>query len=99
MFVEPGFDALLGRIAERHHSVYAARHLDELGVNANVRKHRLATGRWVVVHDGVYRIAGLPLSWRGSLLAACWAGDPDTLASHRSAAELWQLPGRSIDGL
>ena len=97
--MEPGFDALVGRIAERHHSVFAARHLDELGVNANVRKHRLATGRWIVVHDGVYRIAGLPLSWRGSLLAACWAGDPDTLASHRSAAELWQLPGRSIDVL
>jgi very-short-patch-repair endonuclease len=46
------------------------------------------------VHERVYRIVGTPLTWRGQLLAACWAGGTRAAASHRSAAELWQLPGR-----
>ena len=53
------------------------------------------TGRWELVHDRVYRIVGTPLTWRGQVLAACWAGGMRAVASHRTAAELWRLPGRS----
>jgi predicted transcriptional regulator of viral defense system len=93
----PSPDALVNEIAERHHGVFSAEHLRTLGVSTHVRKHRLAAGRWISVQDGVYRIAGIPLSWDGRILAACWAGDEDTVASHRSAAQLWDLPGRATD--
>ena len=52
-------------------------------------------GRWIRLYDEVYAIAGAPRTWRCDLAAACFAGGPRTVASHRSAAELWQLPGRN----
>src|SRR4051794_17806564 len=87
-------DALVTDIAEAHHGVFGAHHLRDLGVSRHVRTRRLASGRWELVHERVYRIVGTPLSWRGQLLAACWAGGTRAAGSHRSAAELWQLPGR-----
>jgi predicted transcriptional regulator of viral defense system len=90
-------DGLVSEVAQRHHGVFASRHLRDLGITAHVRKHRLATGRWEAVHEGVYRLVALPLSWHGRVLAACWAGGTDARASHSSAAELWELPRRSTE--
>jgi predicted transcriptional regulator of viral defense system len=87
-------DASVRDIAEAHHGIFGAHHLRDLGVSRHVRTGRLASGRWEQVHERVYRIVGNPLTWRGRLLAACWAGGTRAVASHRSAAELWQLPGR-----
>ena len=88
-------DALVSQVAESNHGVFAAHHLRELDINRHLRTRRLATGRWERVHEGVYRVVGTPLTWRGRLLAACWAGGTRAVASHRSAAELWELPGRN----
>jgi hypothetical protein len=49
------------------------------------------------LHPGVYRIAGAPTSWRGEVLVVCGAARGLAAASHRTAAELWDLPGRSTD--
>ena len=89
-----GIDRLVGDIAERHHGVFGSHHLDEVGVAGHERDYRLSIGRWIAVHDGAYRCAGTPLTWRGSALAACWAGGLRAVVSHRCAAELWELPGR-----
>jgi very-short-patch-repair endonuclease len=91
------FDEAIARIAEQHHGVFAAQHLDGLGVTRGIRQRRVETGRWRAVHDSVYRIAGAPLTWEGSVLAACWAGGTRALASHRSAAALWELPSGKTD--
>ena len=90
-------DMLVSHIAERHHGIFAQHHLADLRVPDHVREHRLASGRWTLVHDGVYRIVGTPLEWRGRVLAACWAGGTRALASHRTGAELRGLPGGSIE--
>jgi hypothetical protein len=42
---------------------------------------------------GSYRVVGAPTSWKGELLAACWAGGTRALASHRSAAAIRDLSG------
>ncbi|MGZ4802025.1 MAG: hypothetical protein ACXV9P_05420 [Acidimicrobiia bacterium] len=42
-------------------------------------------------------MSGAPITWRGGVLAACWAGGFRAVASHRSAAELLRLPGRRRD--
>jgi very-short-patch-repair endonuclease len=52
-----------------------------------------ASGAWVRVHPGVYRVAGSPESHESDLLAACMAGG-GALASHQSAAWLWRLAQR-----
>lgn len=86
-------DDQVARIAERHHGVFALHHLESLGVSQQSRHLRVATGRWVAVHEGVFRVAGAPPSWRGAIVAATWAGGQRAVASHRSAAALWGLPG------
>ena len=68
--------------------------LDHLRVTRSTREHRVKAGAWLSVYDGVYRLAGVPPSWKGDVLAACWAGGTDAVASHRTAAALWDLPGR-----
>src|SRR5262245_57224957 len=55
------------------------------------------SGRWVELYEGVYRVAGAPPTWRGTLLAACWAGGTRAVASHRAAAALHDLPGQKRD--
>jgi very-short-patch-repair endonuclease len=85
-------DDALGRLAAHHHGVFAMQHLRLLQWTDDARHARIAAGRWDVIHDGVYRIAGAPKTWEGDLLAACLAAGPEALASHASAAALWGLP-------
>lgn len=92
-------DTRIAEVARRHHGVFALHHLDEMGVTSDVRKHRLAQGRWTSPYDGVFRIAGVPSSWKGDLVAATWAGGDRAVASHRSAAALWGIPGGRTDRL
>src|SRR6266545_4618243 len=54
---------------------------------------RIELGLWRRLYADVYLIAGSPLTWKGALLAACWAGGFRAAASHRSAAALWELAG------
>jgi predicted transcriptional regulator of viral defense system len=90
-------DQALALLAEQHHGIFATQHVKAVGMSKRDADWRVASGVWIVLHRGVYRHAGTPLSWRGKLLAACWAGGMRAAASHRSAAELWELPGRRID--
>src|SRR5690242_12769338 len=90
-------DETIAAIAARSQGLVARLHLDLLGVTHEMVAHRVASGRWQVVHDGVYRIAGSPVSWRSTVLAACWAGGTRACASHGSAAALYDLPGRRRD--
>jgi very-short-patch-repair endonuclease len=87
----------IAAIAALHHGIFAVHHLDELGASREFRLRRLASGRWEALHDCVYRMAGAPVTWRGGLLAACWAGGARAVASHRSAAALWEFPGARRD--
>jgi very-short-patch-repair endonuclease len=86
-------DELLALAAAESHGVFNVAMLDQLGIPHADRHYRTETRRWVRLHSGVYRIAGAPITWRGELLAACWAGGTRAVASHRSAAALWDLPG------
>jgi hypothetical protein len=61
------------------------------GFSTSAIDRRLAAGRWLLVHQGVYLVAGSPRTYRMSLLAACLASGG--VASHRSAAHLHGLDG------
>jgi hypothetical protein len=54
-------------------------------------RHEAGSGRWVRMARGVYRIAGAPQTWRQSAVAACRSGPPGTVASHLTAAALFDL--------
>ena len=42
---------------------------------------------------GVYRLAGVPVTWKQRAMAACLVAGPGAVVSHRSAAVLWGISG------
>jgi very-short-patch-repair endonuclease len=90
-------DFKAAQLATSQHGLLTLPQCLVLGYTRGVRDHRIRSGSWEVPYPGVYRIHGVPPSWRGDLLAACWAGRPRGVASHRSAAALWDLPGKRAD--
>jgi hypothetical protein len=92
-------DQTIASLARVQHSIFTLEQADGAGLSRDQRDTRVRVGRWELLHPGVYRMAGAPQTWRGRLLAACWAAEGVAAASHRSAAELWDLPGASTDVL
>ena len=86
-------DRALARAAEERHGVFDTPLLDQIGFTKRRRLLRVEQGRWLAVFEGVYRMAGAPVTQRGELLAACLAGGAHAAASHRSAAWLWSIGG------
>ena len=90
-------DKQVAEFAMTRHGLVSFDHLRMLQVTRHEIDGRVRSGRWVRLYDEVYAIAGAPMTWRSNLLAACFAGGPHAVASHRSAAELWGWPGKRSD--
>lgn len=88
-------DQAIARVAADQHGIITMEQAIAEGMSLHAIRHRVSTRRLVPLHPGVYRIAGSPATWRSSLLAACLAAPGPGLASHRSSARLWDLPGGS----
>jgi len=86
-------DAAIARIAARQHSLVTRAQALSAGATDHMIQHRLATGRWVLVARGVYRLAGIPVTWKQRALAACLISGAGAVVSHRSAAVLWGVSG------
>ena len=86
-------DRTIAELASAQHGVFALAQLHELRATEREIRFRLECGRWTRVYECAYAVAGVPLSWQGLLLAACFAGGERGVASHRSAAALHDLPG------
>ncbi|MFM8303520.1 MAG: type IV toxin-antitoxin system AbiEi family antitoxin domain-containing protein [Actinomycetota bacterium] len=84
---------MLAPIATRQHGLFTVAQAASAGITRGAVDRRVRTGELVAVDYGVYRSALTPRSWHQRLLAACLAGP--AVASHRSAAALWNLP---VDG-
>ena len=80
-------------IAASQHGLVTREQLRTSGLTDAMIEGLLARGLLVCVHRGVYRVAGVPVTWRQLVLAACLAGGPGAVASHRAAAALWGLEG------
>lgn len=87
------FDAAIARVAAGQHGALTRVQAASAGLSRDAIAHRLRTGRWVQPARGVFVIAGAPASWRQTLIVACFAWGSGAVASHRSAAALWGLPG------
>src|SRR5205807_6916903 len=78
-------------LAEKQHGVFA--HWKLRPCSHHAVAHRLNSGAWEHLFEGVYRLPGTPRTWRQRLMAAVLAGGPNAAASHRSAAALLGIPG------
>lgn len=97
MDVDMDADSILAAHAAEHHGVFRGAHARMAGLGDGQIERRIADCRWLALYRDVYRVNGAPPTWRGDLLAACWAGGFRAVASHRSAAELHGMPGRRTD--
>jgi very-short-patch-repair endonuclease len=84
-------DARIGRLAARQFGVVARTQLRGLGVSARQVDRRVAQGRLVAVHRGVYAVGHAHLTREGTWMAALLAAGPAAALSHRSAAIAWAL--------
>lgn len=83
----------LAALARRRHGVLTSDQTAAAGVTVHQVRRAIERGELDRPHPGVLRIAGSPRTWRQSLLVGVLAGGPGALASHRSAAVLWDLDG------
>jgi hypothetical protein len=79
--------------ARRSHGVVTRAELLAAGISRRQIDWSLATGELLAVHPGVYRAAAATRTWHQRVLEAVRAGGDGALASHRSAAALWDLDG------
>lgn len=86
-------DRIIASIATGQYAAVGRRQLLHAGVSRSAIDRRVAGGRLVPVHAGVYRLAGHPVSWRQSLMTAVLAGGAGAVVSHRGAAHLLGIPG------
>ena len=86
-------DAAIARIAYRQHSLILRAQALSVGMTDEMIRHRISTGRWARVAAGVYRLAGVPVTWKQRALAACLISGAGAAVSHRSAAVLWGVSG------
>lgn len=83
--------ALLSLAAEQHGLVRAAQ-LESVGINRSALSRLTKQGVLEPIGGlGIRRIAGGPPTPHQLLLAAVWSAGPGGVASHRSAAWLWNL--------
>lgn len=78
-------------IAVRQHGIVGRDDVLRSGLSGEQAKEAIVKGRLVVVHRGVYRIGGAPITPAGTALAAVLGAGWGAAASHGTAAWLWEL--------
>jgi hypothetical protein len=88
-------DALLAGLFRDQHGLI---HRDEAlrtGLTRSQIERKLTCGDWERVHRNVYRNRSSVPTFEQRALAACLAAGPLAVASHETAAWLWELTGRT----
>jgi very-short-patch-repair endonuclease len=86
-------DSAIAAVAARQHGLFLRAQAHCAGATDAMIGHRVAVGRWVRVCPGLYRLAGVPVTWKQRALAACLVAGRGAVVSHRSAAVLWGVSG------
>jgi very-short-patch-repair endonuclease len=81
----------IDRIACRQRGLITAAQLDDLGLALSARRWALASRRMTRIRKGVYLLVGVKATWETIVLAAVLAAGPGAVASHITAACLWDL--------
>ena len=84
-------DPALDHFRRQHGLITRKQALDELDMSESAVKRRVRGGLWLPVERGVYRSAYTGETWESRVLGVCLR--LDAVASHRTAARLWDLDG------
>jgi Transcriptional regulator, AbiEi antitoxin/Protein of unknown function (DUF559) len=91
-------DVAIAERARSQHGIFTLAQARAVGMSRKAMRTRLRSGRWAVVHPGVLRVEGTPLTWEARALAACMTSELG-LGSHLTAAHLWTPDGFGPVGL
>jgi very-short-patch-repair endonuclease len=80
----------ISELAARQHGVVSRVQLLRAGVSPRVIQRRVQSGVLVAIHRGVYRIGPVEVPGQREMAAVLACGD-GAVASHRTAAALWEL--------
>jgi hypothetical protein len=81
----------LNQISARQHGLITRQQAIDAGLSAAAVDRRLTDRRWLALRSGVYAVGGSPHTWEQAVVAVCLAGGRGTVASHATAARLWDL--------
>jgi very-short-patch-repair endonuclease len=84
-------DLEVARRARGQHGLVARRQALSIGLSKKAISHRINTGRWETVREGVFAVGGHGPSRQQCILAAVLAAGDTAAASHFTAAALWEL--------
>lgn len=88
-------DAFIDAVASRQHGLISAAQLRGQGATPSEVRSRVDRELLVTVRRGVYRCAGVAPTWEATVLGAILASGQDAVASHMTAACLWNLVDRN----
>ncbi len=84
-------DQRADRLASRQYGLITRDQALRAGLSPRQIEWRLASGRWVLVARGLYRVAAVPVSWQQRALAPCLVGPAGTVVSNLTAAAVHDL--------
>jgi very-short-patch-repair endonuclease len=85
-------DQRAAAVAARQHGLVTLTDLLRCGFSEKAVRTRLRRGSIVRLHHKVFGISGSPETWERRALAAVLAAGDAAIASHWTAARLWELP-------
>src|SRR2546430_704737 len=85
-------DSVIAEVAAPQYGLAELGQLDAVGVRRHHIVSRLRSGHLERFRPGVFVVAGSPRSYEQAVLAAVLAAGSHAVASHATAAILWELP-------
>jgi very-short-patch-repair endonuclease len=80
--------------AARQHGVFTRQNALTAGASESLIDRRIRRGEWQRPYPGVYVINGTPATWMRAVTVAVLGSGEGAIASHRTAAHLWELCSR-----
>lgn len=84
-------DGRMHAMAATQHGVLTRRELLDIGYSPAALSRRVQEGALVRIRPQVYRVRAVKPSWLQEMYAVCRWLEPSVVASHRSAAVVWNL--------
>jgi very-short-patch-repair endonuclease len=81
-------------MASHHHGAFTRKMALDAGATPSMLDRRARTGEWQRPYEGVYVIAGSAASWERAVVTAVFSSGAGAVASHATAAHLWDIGAR-----
>lgn len=82
---------LISAEAARHHGVFTRECALSAGATSSFISRRVQSGAWLRPLPAVYLVSGSPTTWHRAVVVAVYGSGEGAIASHATAAHLWDM--------